>query len=119
MHKDLILHFIETQALILSPICPHIAETIWLMLGKVKRSEFFKLENLVKFYFVQTESVMKAKWPTADAVDHMLLKTSKFFENTIYEFRIRLKAYLQPKGKVKCVEILFKNCIFIKFPLSI
>lgn len=35
MNAELILQFIETQAIILSPICPHIAERIWELLGKV------------------------------------------------------------------------------------
>lgn len=43
---------------------------------------------------------MKARWPSADPVDPMLMKTARFMENTVYEFRIRLKAYIQPKGKV-------------------
>lgn len=35
MNQNLILHFIEVQALILSPICPHVAEHVWSLLGKV------------------------------------------------------------------------------------
>lgn len=35
MRRDLIFKFIETQVLILSPICPHICEHIWSLLGKV------------------------------------------------------------------------------------
>lgn len=35
MHIDLILKFIEVQAIILSPICPHVAEHVWKLLGKV------------------------------------------------------------------------------------
>jgi leucyl-tRNA synthetase len=35
MHLDLVLKFIETQALILAPICPHVAEHVWSLLGKV------------------------------------------------------------------------------------
>ena len=34
MHKGLVLKFIETQTLILCPICPHIAEEVWTILGK-------------------------------------------------------------------------------------
>ena len=34
MHKGLLLKFIETQTLILCPICPHIAEEVWTILGK-------------------------------------------------------------------------------------
>ena len=35
MHEDLVLRFIETQTLILSPICPHLTEHIWALLGHV------------------------------------------------------------------------------------
>jgi leucyl-tRNA synthetase len=35
MHINLILRFIEVQALLLSPICPHVAEHVWKLLGKV------------------------------------------------------------------------------------
>ncbi|ENN81270.1 hypothetical protein YQE_02322, partial [Dendroctonus ponderosae] len=33
MQVDLVLRFIEVQALILSPICPHVAEKVWELLG--------------------------------------------------------------------------------------
>lgn len=35
MHRDLVIWFIEVQALLLSPICPHVAEHVWELLGKV------------------------------------------------------------------------------------
>jgi leucyl-tRNA synthetase len=35
MHRDLVIRFIEVQALLLSPICPHVAEHVWELLGKV------------------------------------------------------------------------------------
>lgn len=36
MHRDLVLKFIEIQAILMSPICPHVAEHIWSLLGKVR-----------------------------------------------------------------------------------
>ena len=42
MHSDLVFQFIENQALILSPICPHITEHIWRLIGKV---ELFLIES--------------------------------------------------------------------------
>lgn len=45
MREDLVLRFVETQALILSPICPHVCERIWQLLGKV--NNFFYFEILV------------------------------------------------------------------------
>jgi leucyl-tRNA synthetase len=35
MHRDLVVRFVEVQALLLSPICPHVAEHVWVLLGKV------------------------------------------------------------------------------------
>ena len=35
MHRDLVMRFIETQTLLLAPICPHVCEHIWQLLGKV------------------------------------------------------------------------------------
>ena len=35
MHRELVFRFIEHQTLILSPICPHLTEHIWQLLGKV------------------------------------------------------------------------------------
>uniref|UniRef100_A0A915I6H1 leucine--tRNA ligase n=1 Tax=Romanomermis culicivorax TaxID=13658 RepID=A0A915I6H1_ROMCU len=80
MHKDLILRYIRIQALLILPICPHLSENIWEMLG-------------------HKETIMRAKWPESEPVDEVLLKKSKFFENVVHEFRLRLKTYSQPKGK--------------------
>lgn len=35
MHKDLILHFIKVQTILLAPICPHVAEHVYKLLGNV------------------------------------------------------------------------------------
>ena len=35
MNWELVERFIEIQALLLSPICPHVTEHIWTLLGKV------------------------------------------------------------------------------------
>lgn len=35
MHINLVLKFIEIQAIIVSPICPHVAEHVWKLIGKV------------------------------------------------------------------------------------
>ncbi|VDM85459.1 unnamed protein product [Strongylus vulgaris] len=53
MNESLVFRFIETQALILSPICPHIGEQIWQILGKV-------------------ELIVSSKWPSTQPVDETL-----------------------------------------------
>lgn len=37
LNGDLLMRFIEVQALLLSPFCPHYTENIWDLLGKVRR----------------------------------------------------------------------------------
>lgn len=39
MHRDLVFQFIERQTLLLAPICPHLCEYTWGLLGKVCKSE--------------------------------------------------------------------------------
>lgn len=36
MHEQLVVRFIEVQALLIAPVCPHLAEQIWTILGKVR-----------------------------------------------------------------------------------
>ncbi|MEE6479503.1 hypothetical protein FKM82_012270 [Ascaphus truei] len=46
MHRDLVFKFIEAQTLLLAPICPHLCEHVWSLLGK-------------------SHSIMKSSWPVA------------------------------------------------------
>ncbi|KAK9875815.1 hypothetical protein WA026_009601 [Henosepilachna vigintioctopunctata] len=76
MHLDLILRFIEVQALILSPICPHVAEHVWKLLGK-------------------KSSIVKAQWPEAGPIDEVQIKSSQYLIDTAHSIRIHLKTHLQ------------------------
>lgn len=40
MHRELVFQFIEVQTLLLAPICPHLCEHIWSLLGKVLTLQF-------------------------------------------------------------------------------
>lgn len=40
MHRDLVFQFIERQTLLLAPICPHLCEYTWGLLGKVRNYGF-------------------------------------------------------------------------------
>ncbi|XP_062608750.1 leucine--tRNA ligase, cytoplasmic-like [Saccostrea cucullata] len=81
MHRDLVMRFIEVQTLMLSPICPHICEYVWELLGKPR-------------------SIMHEKWPVAGTVDETLLQISQYVQEAAHAFRIRLKQLLTPaKGK--------------------
>ncbi|CAG11718.1 unnamed protein product, partial [Tetraodon nigroviridis] len=77
MHRDLVFQFIERQTLLLAPICPHLCEYTWALLGK-------------------TSSLMKASWPVAGPVDEILIRSSQYLMETAHDLRLRLKAYLQP-----------------------
>lgn len=61
-HKDLIVRFIEVQATILSPICPHFAEKVWKMLGK------------------KGLAIVNARWIEAGNVDSDALAQDAFLE---------------------------------------
>ncbi|KAM4546117.1 leucine--tRNA ligase, cytoplasmic [Odontesthes bonariensis] len=81
MHRDLVFQFIERQMLLLAPICPHLGEYTWGLLGK-------------------TGSLMKASWPVAGPVDEILIRSSQYLMETAHDLRLRLKAYmLPPKNK--------------------
>ena len=40
MHRDLVFKFIEVQVLLLAPICPHLCEHIWKLIGHVSDASF-------------------------------------------------------------------------------
>lgn len=87
MRDDLVFRFIEVQALILSPICPHIGEQIWQIIGK---------DGLI----------VNAKWPDAGPVDENITKAADFIKVSISKFRERLNNHLNPKKKTTTVSIL-------------
>ncbi|GMT20866.1 hypothetical protein PFISCL1PPCAC_12163 [Pristionchus fissidentatus] len=80
MAVDLVFQWIETQALIVSPIAPHVAEQVWELLGK-------------------QGFIVEATWPITKTVDDMITKQAEFLEETIKECRSRMKNYLNPKKK--------------------
>ncbi|XP_004420087.1 PREDICTED: leucine--tRNA ligase, cytoplasmic [Ceratotherium simum simum] len=81
MHRDLVFRFIEVQTLLLAPVCPHICEHIWTLLGK-------------------PNSIMNASWPLAGPVDETLIRSSQYLMEVAHDLRLRLKNYMMPaKGK--------------------
>ena len=78
MHATLVNQFIEWQALALAPICPHLSEFIWMdLLGK-------------------KESILKATWPKIGDIDEIVIKSSTYLMEAAREFRLKLKAAVQP-----------------------
>ncbi|KAL5242259.1 hypothetical protein ACI65C_009669 [Semiaphis heraclei] len=90
MHKDLILHFIKVQTILLAPICPHVSEHVYQLLGN-------------------TDSVVKASWPQADEVDYKLLQSGEYLMEAAHSFRLQQKNMLnigakKNQAKAKVVE---------------
>jgi leucyl-tRNA synthetase len=77
LHGTLIKKFIETQAIILSPICPHITQKIWELLG-------------------HEGCIANARWPKAGAVDEDLHKSYQYLSDAVHDFRVKLRVYLTP-----------------------
>lgn len=80
MHVDLIFEFIQRQALLLAPICPHTAEHVWELLG-------------------HKTSILHAKWPVVGDVNEYQIKCSEYIMETAHAFRLQLKQAMQAKGK--------------------
>jgi len=81
MSRPLVLQFIELQAIMLSPICPHVCEHVWSLLGK-------------------TDTILSASWPTAGSVDTTVIQQSDYLMDTARDFRLKLKnASAPPKAK--------------------
>jgi len=80
MNKDLIMRFIEIEAVIMAPIIPHFSEYIWGLLGK-------------------QGSVRKASWPVPEKVDTTVLSQFRYLDSMIHAFRLRKELYMNPKAK--------------------
>lgn len=80
MHVDLVMEFIRRQALLIAPICPHVAEHVWQQLGN------------------QT-SILKATWPQIGAIDEKKIKCSAYLMDAAHSFRVSLKTISQTKVK--------------------
>uniref|UniRef100_A0AAF5PN76 leucine--tRNA ligase n=1 Tax=Wuchereria bancrofti TaxID=6293 RepID=A0AAF5PN76_WUCBA len=80
MHVDMVFKWIETQAIILSPICPHVSEQIWQILGK-------------------DGFIVCAKWPVTPPADDLITKKAEFMDDAIRDFRLRLKNHMNLKQK--------------------
>ena len=75
--RRLVRQFIEWQTVVLSPICPHVAEHIWKLLGK-------------------KGSVLRAGWPkTMQVVDEVVIKSSEYLMEAARDFRLKLKNHMQ------------------------
>jgi len=81
MNKNLIIRFIEVQALIMAPIAPHFSEYIWKLLGK------------------SGGSIRLAHYPHADNIDHTVIAQMEYLDTILHGFRLRRELFIKPKGK--------------------
>ena len=63
------------QAIILSPICPHVAEYVWTLIGA-------------------PGTILKTKWPVVNQPDLVLIKAGSYLNQTVHDLRLRLRAYM-------------------------
>ncbi|XP_066593462.1 leucine--tRNA ligase, cytoplasmic [Prorops nasuta] len=78
---SLIMKYVEIQVILLCPICPHVAEHIWELIGK-------------------KGTILNTQLPKVGIIDPIMIKSSQYLMDAAHSFRINLKNYLTPK-KVK------------------
>uniref|UniRef100_A0A1S4GYI9 leucine--tRNA ligase n=2 Tax=Anopheles gambiae TaxID=7165 RepID=A0A1S4GYI9_ANOGA len=80
MHASLVMEFIQRQALLIAPICPHVAEHIWCdLLGN-------------------KTSILHAAWPAVGPIDEQKIKCSEYLMEAAHSFRLALKNATQQKA---------------------
>lgn len=80
MHGELVFEYIRRQALLMAPICPHVAEHIWTLLGN-------------------EQSILHARWPEAGAVNELDIKCSEYLMEAAHSFRLTQKQAQSLSGK--------------------
>ncbi|KAL0884166.1 hypothetical protein ABMA27_016174 [Loxostege sticticalis] len=82
LHAGLVTQYIETQAKIMAPICPHVAEHVWELLGN-------------------KTSILHERWPVAGDIDEVAVKASNYLMDAAHSFRIYLKNHCAVKKPKK------------------
>jgi len=95
MHRDLIIRFVEIQALLIAPVAAHFAEHIW--------------RNVLK----KDSSIMRARWPQSGPINETLLTGARYFDMVLHDLRLTQAAQLNPKKGAKPSGPLEKVKIFV------
>ncbi|XP_045459482.1 leucine--tRNA ligase, cytoplasmic [Melitaea cinxia] len=82
MHVELVMRYIATQAKLMSPICPHVAEHVWELLDN-------------------KESILHEQWPVAGEIDEVAVQASNYLMEAAHSFRIYLKNHCAVKKPKK------------------
>uniref|UniRef100_A0A1A9WKF6 leucine--tRNA ligase n=1 Tax=Glossina brevipalpis TaxID=37001 RepID=A0A1A9WKF6_9MUSC len=80
MHEEITFEFISRQALLMAPICPHVAEHVWFLLGN-------------------DETIWHTSWPEVGEINELDIMRSEYLMEAAHTFRLNLKNILQAKGK--------------------
>jgi leucyl-tRNA synthetase len=80
MHAELVFEFIKRQALLMSPICPHVAEHVWELLGN-------------------KQSIFHSQWPEVGVINETEIRCSEYLMEAAHSFRLNLKNTMQVKIK--------------------
>ena len=80
MSRSLVRKYLEVQAVMLSPICPHVCEHVWSLLGN-------------------QGSILHTRWPAAGDVDLTVIAQSQYLMDTARDFRLKLKSFSAVKTK--------------------
>jgi len=80
MSKPLVLRYLEVQAIMLSPVCPHICDHVWSLLGK-------------------EGTILNSSWPKAGEVDLTVIQQSDYLTEASRDFRLKLKNLANAKPK--------------------
>lgn len=87
MNAKLIRRFIEVQALLIAPICPHFSEHVWSTILSHK------------------ETVQHALYPKAEPADEALLAASQYLQSVTHTLRTTMQAEMRPKkGPAKSID---------------
>lgn len=83
MHIDVVFEYIRRQVLLIAPICPHVAEHVWSLLGN-------------------KTSILHAKWPSVGEINELDITRSEYLMESAHSFRLSMKQTSQIRsGKGK------------------
>eukprot|EP01090_Pellita_catalonica_P001695 TRINITY_DN1144_c0_g4_i1.p1 TRINITY_DN1144_c0_g4~~TRINITY_DN1144_c0_g4_i1.p1 ORF type:complete len:802 (-),score=148.37 TRINITY_DN1144_c0_g4_i1:83-2251(-) len=99
MKKSLILRFVEIQALLLAPICPHYTDAIW--------------RNLLK----KDKSILVASWPEGGEIDALALTKNDYLQDLIKTMRKSVN-YLDSKGEKPTCGYLYYSSSFPEWKIA-
>eukprot|EP01087_Luapelamoeba_hula_P009659 TRINITY_DN2512_c0_g1_i1.p1 TRINITY_DN2512_c0_g1~~TRINITY_DN2512_c0_g1_i1.p1 ORF type:complete len:1102 (-),score=182.41 TRINITY_DN2512_c0_g1_i1:93-3398(-) len=91
MNKQVILKFIRTQLILLTPVCPHYCEYIWTKLWLKYADPEGK----------EVKTITRASWPEAGAIDEDLLRKTAYLDANLHDWRLSAQALLSKKGNIK------------------